>query len=120
MTNQNKDIVPRIIAAIVVGVLGGGIWLVAWHLLTLWPMTEVVSMFYIFYIAGSFLFAIVSPVLLAVGLLQLCKLVPNMLDLEALAVLAGIAYFCYIIWTMFLREWTVFGYIYRIMTTGPP
>jgi hypothetical protein len=101
-------------------IIFAGIWPVAWYLLTMWPMTEFVSIFYFGYIAGSFLFAIVSPALLAFGLVRLCNIDPDMRPFKLLVIPASIAYFYYIIWSMFMRDMTVFDYIIRITTTGPP
>ena len=97
-------------------IIYAGIWPVAWYLLTMWPMTEFVSIFYFGYIAGSFLFAIGSPAFLALGLVHLCNIDPDMRPFKLLVIPASIAYFCYIVWTMFMRDMTVFDYIRHAMT----
>jgi hypothetical protein len=107
----------RVSIIIIETIIYAGIWPVAWYMLTLPKMTEFLSIFYIAYIAGSFLFAIASPAFLALGCVRLCNIDPDMRPLKLLVIPASIAYFCYIIWTMFMRDMTVFNYIYRAMTT---
>ena len=112
LTNE-KSVLMTIIKTL----LFTGIWPMMWYLLTRPHMTLFPSFFYIFYVGGSFLFAIASPVFLEVGGVHLCNIYPNIRPLKLLVIAASIAYLCYIIWIMFMRDMTVFDYIHRAMTT---